>query len=34
VGVEFADSRILNNLASSGGTQKTGKNRKFPYFDP
>jgi len=26
VGVEFVDSRILNNLASSGGTQKTGQN--------
>jgi hypothetical protein len=28
-GVEFADQRILNHLASSGGTQKTGQNPKF-----
>ena len=34
VGVEFADQRILNHLASSGGTQKTGENPKFLQVDP
>ena len=33
VGVEFADQRILNHLASSGGTQKTGQNPKFLQVD-
>jgi hypothetical protein len=31
---EFADQRILNHLASSGGTQKTGQNPKFLRVDP
>jgi hypothetical protein len=34
VGTEFADQRILNHLASSGGTQKTGQNPKFLQVDP
>jgi hypothetical protein len=34
LGVEFADQRILNHLASSGGTQKTGQNQKFLQVDP
>jgi hypothetical protein len=32
-GGEFADQRILNHLASSGGTQKTGQNPKFLRVD-